>query len=175
VWCISHSPLYHISSSDGSSQTSSFPGAIRNRQPGGSARYGTTFGHNSARWPTCTGSKKPGSSDSCSPAQMNQPVVSPSGGWRRPLIGQRLPKTLRATPAFRSGDAATGSTPKRRQSSCCAGVAIPLLKSPRSPSGSANTNLDLPPDSRSRWDTLAGRHQARALLLYQYPPCCTTA
>src|ERR671923_1826708 len=114
----------YVSSREGSSQTSSWLGASRKRQPGGSARYGRISGHHSARCPTCRGSKNPGSSESCSPAHTYHPVVSSVGRWRRPFRGQMPSRTFRATPAFESGGAGTGVTPKRRQTECWRGVTV---------------------------------------------------
>jgi hypothetical protein len=68
-------------------QTSSYPGATRNRQPGPNPKYFTISGHRSLRWKACSGTKEPSSVGNSSPDQIYHPVVSPSGGWRRPFIG----------------------------------------------------------------------------------------
>ena len=77
-------------SSASSYQTSSWPGAIRNRQPGGSARYGRTSGIRDSRCSTCKGSKKSSSWPSSVPGQRYQPFVGPDGGCRRPFSGHSL-------------------------------------------------------------------------------------
>jgi hypothetical protein len=105
-----------------SSHTSSCSPATRKRHPGGRPRKRIAAGHHSSRCSTCSGTKKSGSLLSSSPAQMYQPVVSPAGGCRRPLIGRTPSRTFRAIPTLSHGNDATNATPYRRQTSFCARV-----------------------------------------------------
>lgn len=92
-------------------QTSSSPGAIRKRQPGGSARYGAIRGRRRAMWASWTGRKKLGSSERTSSAQIYHPDECPSGGWRNPLSGQLSPRVLSAIPWMECARLGTGSAP----------------------------------------------------------------
>lgn len=68
----------------------------RNRHPGGNPKYGMASGAHSSKCETCSGTKKSGDSENCSPAQMYQPDVSPSGLSRKPFRGaQPLPDVAR--------------------------------------------------------------------------------
>jgi hypothetical protein len=63
--------------------------------------YFRTIGHHSSRCSTCKGIKKSGSEEKASPAQIYQPVVSPLGMWRSPLIGQIPSWTFFDIPTFK--------------------------------------------------------------------------
>jgi hypothetical protein len=100
-----------------SNQVSSCPGATKNRQPGGSARKGRTWGKSATIWRRCTGRKKWSSVWSISPPdQMYQPEVPEAGVCRKPLIG-RLPRL--PSPAIKSSEAPRGSTPISRHTRVC--------------------------------------------------------
>src|SRR5258705_6991361 len=92
---------------------------MRKRQPGPKPKYFRTGGHQSSRCSTCTGTKNPGSLQSSSPAQMYQPVVSPSGGWRSPLIGSKPVLTFLAMPTFKVGNTSKNGAPCFWQSFFC--------------------------------------------------------
>ena len=109
----SHSPhpdrtpihFAHTLSRLGSNQTSSCPGATRKRQPGPNPKYFTISGHRSFKWKVCSGTKNPSSVENSSPDQIYHPVVSPSGGWRRPFIGNCVGSKVLLMPIFdRSSD-----------------------------------------------------------------------
>src|ERR1035437_3137368 len=76
-----------MSSSAASVQMSSWPGANRNREPGGRPRKVPSSGTSSIKCSACSGTKKSGASES-SPVHTYQPDVSPVGGCRRPCTGQ---------------------------------------------------------------------------------------
>ena len=97
-----------------SKQTSSCPGAIRNRQPGPKPRYFIISGHRLCRCETCKDTKKPGSVEKRSPDQMYHPVVPPSGGWRRPFRGNCAGLNDLLMPSFRWVADARKDAPKRR-------------------------------------------------------------
>lgn len=83
-----------------SSQTSSYSSVTRNRQPGGSARYGRTSGAHASRCPACNATKKLGSCENVWPAQINHPVVPSSGLILMPFSGRAPLRTPDDTPTI---------------------------------------------------------------------------
>jgi hypothetical protein len=90
----------------GSNQTSSYSGATKNRQPDPSPKYFTISGHLSFKWKACSGTKESSPVGNSSPDQIYHPVVSPSGGWRRPFTGNCAGSKILLMPILRwSSDA----------------------------------------------------------------------
>lgn len=91
--------------------------ATRNRQPGGRARQGSAFEHQSGTWPMWIGTKKSSSSPGSSPAQMYRPFVPCCRGCRYPLRSQGSLRTFLATPSRESASMGLAETPKRLHTS----------------------------------------------------------
>ncbi len=99
-----------------------------NFQPGGRARNFSISGHHSPTWLAWSGAKKSGASLKSSPAQMYQPQVSPSRGYRCPCMGLSPSLTVNEMPTFSSSPGGSNGArhlSHNRRCSLCFGSELP--------------------------------------------------